>query len=116
MSEWQDILAPGTGLSGPGDDFEERVFAKIRRKKTQRKAGMAVLAVAGILLMLAFFQLFRPAPGRAPFAGGGTVKEEIPLSEDLFFSTSDSRTRYLLEPAAAGRAPQAGREATVNQI
>ncbi len=81
-------------------DFEARVFAKIKRKKQQRKVGFAALAVAGVVMLLSLFQLFRPFPGRSQLPGGVAVKQEIPLSEDLFFSASDSGTRYSLEPVA----------------
>ena len=100
MSDWQNIFEQACDPGQPGVDFEARVFAKIRKKKQQRKAGFAVLAVAGVVLLLSLFQLFRPFPGRAQLPGDAVVKEEIPLSEDLFFSASDNSTRYSLEPVA----------------
>jgi len=100
MSEWQNIFENASDPGEPGVDFETRVFAKIRKKKQQRKAGFAVLAVAGVVMLLSLFQLFRPFPGRGQLPGNASVKEEIPLSEDLFFSASDNSTRYSLEPVA----------------
>jgi hypothetical protein len=113
MSEWNDVFAANDGPDGPGSDFEERVFAKIRRKKTQRKVGMGAAAVAGVVLLLSFFQLFHPLSQRPPLAGTA-AKQEIPVSEELFFSASDSRTRYSLEPVASQET--AGSGATLNQI
>ena len=115
MSEWQEMARQGDDQTGPGPDFEERVFYKIKKKKKQRKIGFAVVAVAGAVMLLSLFQLFRPAPGRPAVPGFETVKEEIPLHEDLYFSASDSRTRYSLEPVAFQKKP--GRQdAVLNQI
>ena len=113
MPEWNDLFAPSDGSDGPGSDFEARVFAKIRKKKTQRKIGMGIAAVAGVVMLLSFFQLFRPLPRSLPLAGN--VKEEIPVSEELLFSASDSRTRYSLEPVAY-RKKAGAQDAALNQI
>jgi hypothetical protein len=115
MSDWQDIFERSGDPGAPGDDFEARVFAKIRKRKQQRKVGFAALAVAGVVLLLSLFQLFRPFPGRAQLPGGAAVKQEIPVSEDLFFSASDNRTRYSLEPVAYQRKAYAP-AAAPNQI
>ena len=32
MSEWQEILKQSDAQAGPGPDFEERVFKKIKKK------------------------------------------------------------------------------------
>jgi len=114
MSDWQEIFEPRDDAGGPGDDFETRVFVKIRRKKTQRKVGMGAAAIVGVVLLLSFFQLFHPLSQRLPLAGTAAAKEEIPVSEELFFSASDSRTRYSLEPVAYQETTAAG--ATLNQI
>jgi len=113
MPEWNDVFAPSAGPDGPASDFEARVFAKIHRKKTRRKIGMGVAAAVGVVLLLSFFQLFRPLPRRLPLAG--TVKEEVPVSEELFFSASDNLTRYSLEPVAYGK-KSGGQAETINQI
>jgi hypothetical protein len=114
MPEWNDVFTVGHVQDGPGSDFEARVFAKIRKKKMERKIGMGVAAVAGIVMLLSFFQLFRPLPRRLPLAGAGIIKEEIPVSEELFFSASDSRIRYSLEPVAYQK--KASGQAVPNQI
>ncbi|MCU0236378.1 MAG: hypothetical protein MUC72_04745 [Acidobacteria bacterium] len=114
MPEWNDVFAVSAGPDGPGMDFEERVFAKIRRKKTQRKVGMGIAACAGVVALLSVFQLFRPLPRRLPLAGAGSIKEEVPVSEELFFSASDNLTRYSLEPVSYQE--KAGEQATLNQI
>lgn len=115
MSDWQEIFEGSGEASEPGGDFEARVFAKIRKRKQQRKVGFAALAVAAVVMLLSLFQLFRPFPGRAQLPGGAAVKQEIPVSEDLFFSASDNRTRYSLEPVAYLRKAAAPAEAP-NQI
>ena len=67
MRDWQDILTATGADAGPGDDFESRVFAKIRRKKLQRKAGLAAAATLGTVAvaLLALFQPFGPRAGGA---------------------------------------------------
>jgi hypothetical protein len=115
MSDWQEIFEQSAGPGEPGSDFEARVFAKIRKKKQQRKVGFAVLAVAGIVMLLSLFQWFRPFSGQAQLPGGAAAKEEIPVSEDFFFSASDNRTRYSLEPVAYEK-KTAARQAAPNQI
>lgn len=112
MRDWQDIFATTGPDAGPGDDFESRVFAKIRRKKVQRKAGLAAAAAGtAAVALLALFHSFPTAVGRNGLTAG---KVEVPVSEHLYFATSDSRTRYTLQPVALrdGAEPQAA----VNQI
>ena len=113
MPDLQEIFEQRGEGDGPGGDFEERVFAKIRRKKQQRKVGVGIAAAAAVVLVLAIFHPFRPAAQRGPLTAAG--KMEIPVSENLFFSTSDSRTRYSLQPVAQGSKPAAP-AAALNQI
>jgi hypothetical protein len=115
MTEWNDVFASSDNPGGPGGDFESRVFAKIKKKKMQRKVGVGVAAVAGVVMLLSLFQWIRPLPQRLPLAGAGNIKEEVPVSEDMLFSASDSRTRYSLEPVAYQK-KTAGQEAALNQI
>jgi len=112
MSDWQDVFARD-GVQGElGSDFEDRVFAKIKKRKRQRRIGYTATAVASAILLVSLFQLFRPDGRRMQAVGG---KEEIPVSEDLYFSAFDSRTDYSLEPVALRKKPSA-REAVLNQI
>jgi hypothetical protein len=113
MFDWQEILEQRGGADGPGNDFEARVFAKIRRKKQQRQVGIGVAAVAAVALLLAVFGPFRPGDRRQPFVAA--EKTEVPVSESLFFSTSDSRTRYSLQPVSLSNKPSEPQPA-VNQI
>jgi len=115
MTEWNDVFASSANPGGPGSDFESRVFAKIKKKKMQRKIGVGVVAVAGVVLLLSLFQWIRPLPQRLPLAGTGISKEEVPVSEDMLFSASDNRTRYSLEPVAYQK-KAGGQEAVLNQI
>jgi len=117
MSDWQDMLRSRNDWQ-PGADFEERVFSKIRKKKRLRKIGYGLTAAASMLLLVSLLQVFRPA-GRPALQTGITApvlnKEEVPLHENLFFSASDNRTRYSLEPVSFQKKPQSGRS-TINQI
>jgi hypothetical protein len=117
MSDWQDILRSQNELQ-PGADFEERVFSKIKKKKRLRKIGYGLTATASLLLLFSLLQISRPA-GQPALQSGikppTLDKEEIPLHEDLFFSASDKRTRYSLEPVSFQKEPRSDNPA-VNQI
>ena len=115
MSDWQEIFKHGEDRAEPGPDFEERVFKKIRKKKKQRKIGFAIMAVAGAVILLSLFQLFRPAPHQSLLSGRQTEKKEIPLHEDLYFSATDNRIRYSIEPVSNQKKP-GSQDATLNQI
>jgi hypothetical protein len=115
MSDWLEMLKQGEERTEPGPDFEEKVFGKIKKKKKQRKIGFTIMAVAGLFLLLSLFQLFRPAHRDAAIHGLTANKEEIPLQEDLFFSASNNRTRYSLEPVSYQK-KSGSRDAVLNQI
>lgn len=115
MSDWQEILRQVDERTEPGPDFEERVFSKIKKRKKQRKIGFTIMAVVGLFMLLSLFQLFRPAPRGSAIPGLERDKEEIPLHEDLFFSASDNRTRYTLEPVSYQK-KTGSQDAILNQI
>jgi hypothetical protein len=115
MFDWQDFSKQSEYQSEPGPDFEERVFSKIKKKKKQRKIGFAAVAVAGVVMLLSLFQLFRPAPRNPLSASLQTQKKEIPLQEDLFFSASDSRVRYTLEPVSYQK-KSSSQDGSLNQL
>lgn len=93
-----------------GDDFEVRVFAKIKRKKRQRK--IAASAAAGVLLagfviltQTVFFNT--GAPRQEKYFASGPVNRvesdyrtperiESPVMGDVVFASSDSRTSYAI--------------------
>ena len=90
-------------LSCVSEDFENRVFAKIKKKKTQRK--MVASVTLGILifsfLSIAGVILFHKETGPTMMARPGiTDKEEVPVMEDVIFASSDSRTNYAMEQVA----------------
>jgi hypothetical protein len=117
MPDFLDVLRSRNELQ-PGADFEDRVFCKIHREKKLRKVRFGLGAVAGILLLFSLLQMFRPAVRPAMQTGIQSPvieKEEIPLHEDLFFSTADQRTSYSLEPVSVQKSPS-GAQAVVNEI
>ncbi len=117
MPDFMDVLRSRNELQ-PGADFEDRVFCKIRRKKRLRKVRYGLSAVAGTLLLFSLLQVFRPAgrPALQTETQPPVIeKEEIPLHENLFFSTADPRTSYSLESVSMQKSP-AGAPATVNEI
>jgi hypothetical protein len=87
-----------------GEDFEDRVFAKIKKKKTQRKvATSAVLSIAVFaFLFVGQAVFFDRDPGSRMMTARSeqTVKEEVPVMEDVIFASSDSQTDYAIEQVA----------------
>ena len=85
-----------------GDDFEDRVFAKIKRKKTIRKhitAAIVGFCLAGFLFLAQsiFFQNNPIEKNQVIAHSESTLKEEIPLMEDVIFTSSDSQSDYAIE-------------------
>jgi len=88
--------------SSVGNDFEHRVFAKIKRKKTQRKVTASVglaLLMGGFLFIAQITFLNKSVDTRRPLLAGPAAveKEEIPIVEDVVFASSDSRSSYIIE-------------------
>lgn len=89
---------PGAALS---EDFEDRVFAKIKRKKKQRKAAASAAISIAVFAFIFVGQavLTNREPGRDILtARSETIaKEEIPVMEDVVFASSDSQNDYAVE-------------------
>jgi len=90
-------------LSSVSQDFENKVFAKIKKKKTQRKVVTSV--TLGILIFVFLFigqaVLFHKDTEPTIMAQqDSTDKQEVPVMEDVIFATSDSRTNYAIEQVA----------------
>lgn len=91
-----------TDLLSVSEDFENRVFAKIKRKKTIRKhitAAVVGFSLAGFLFLAQslFFQK-SPIENKQVIAHSeSTQKEEIPLMEDVIFTSSNSQSDYSIE-------------------
>ncbi len=84
------------------EDFEDRVFARIKKKKAMRR-NIAVATVGFSLagfLFLAQALVFHKEPEKTVMVqqeSGPSVKEEIPIIEDVVFASSDSRASYAIE-------------------
>jgi len=86
------------------EDFETRVFTKIKKKKTRRKvtASAALFVVIFAFIFIARDVLLHrePAPKtmtRAESITRETIKEEVPVIEDVIFASSDTQTTYAVE-------------------
>ncbi len=100
-----------------GLDFEDKVFAKIKRKKQVRRniaAAITGFSLAGFLFLAhSLFIVKGPrldnnkqipliaqqesSPRGKQVMTAHEQTEEIPLMEDVIFATSDSQTDYVLE-------------------
>jgi hypothetical protein len=82
------------------EDFENQVFAKIKKKKTRRKvtASVALFMVIFAFIFIARAVLLQREPGPKTVARSElTPKEEVPVIEDVIFASSDSQTTYAIE-------------------
>jgi ribosomal protein S21 len=90
-------------VSSVSEDFEKRVFSKIKKKKTQRKVatsvtlGILIFAFLFVAQVTLFHKETEPIIMARP---GSTDKEEVPVVEDVIFASSDSRTNYAIEQVA----------------
>jgi hypothetical protein len=82
-----------------GDDFENGVFAKIRRVKRRRRLTATIAAPLAVVALVSAFHLFRGQPAAPLYTASvervqTQSKEEVPLSADVFFAASDGHTHY----------------------
>lgn len=92
-------------LATVSDDFESRVFSKIKNKKKQRKitAAAALGVVVFAFIFIGQAVLFHKDPGQKIMAGSeSTIKEEVPVVEDVIFASSDSKANYAIEQVQVG--------------
>jgi hypothetical protein len=85
-----------------GENFENEVFQKIERKKINRKRTSYTVSF-GVFVFMVFllFQVFTANQSTSSSFKADHFdvppKEEIPVIEDVYFVSSDSRTSYALE-------------------
>jgi len=84
------------------DDFETQVFAKIKKKKRQRKiaASVSMFIVFFVCLFIAQAVWLPKGGQKPPVQAEMTTKEEVPVIDDVVFASSDSRTHYAIEQVA----------------
>ncbi len=95
----------GDELNG---SFENAVFSKIKKKKMHRRVAVATSVVFGIMGFLFGFFLSTPnSQPQGPLHAGNQThqvetidKEEIPVLEDVYFSSYDSQSNYAVETVA----------------
>ena len=83
----------------PGNDFEEKVFQKIRKKKMQRK--IAISSLGAFLLGAVFFisgSLFFPGKNDPLYTRNGPdTRQEVPVTDHVNFAASDRTHNYVIE-------------------
>ncbi len=106
MQRVEDLLKQVSIDKELDEGFETAVFGKIRRRKVHRRLAMATSVVFVIVGFLFSFYLFMPrAPQQAPLTADSQLndssqiveKEEVPVLEDVYFSSYDDRTHYAVE-------------------
>jgi hypothetical protein len=111
MKPIEDLIRNCSFDHSLAEDFEAKVFTKIKRKKTVKKIGYSftVFFVVGVILFLSFIFLqpdrTQDDPLRNKFATqfpqnpakSVDIKEEIPVIEHVYFAPSDGRDSYAIE-------------------
>ncbi|HLP60163.1 MAG TPA: hypothetical protein VK186_15090 [Candidatus Deferrimicrobium sp.] len=104
--------SPGQPGQSLGVDFETRVFAKIKKKKTQRKvvASAALSMAVFAFIYIGQAVLFHRDPGEKIIFGLNgrnaqtekmlNEKEEVPVMEDVVFASYDQQNDYAVEKVA----------------
>jgi len=98
-------------LLAVGDDFENIVFAKIKKRKTQRKVATSVTLGFVLLAFIFIAQITffnNNNEESEPVLASQTdmtvpdnaIKEEVPVMEDVIYASSDSRASYAIEQVA----------------
>lgn len=99
MDRHEDIFRDLHLSDHPGNDFEEKVFAKIRKKKMQRK--IAASSLGAFFLGAVFFisgSLFFPGKEDPLYTGNGTgARQEVPVVDHVTFAASDRTHNYVIE-------------------
>jgi hypothetical protein len=87
-----------------GSDFENQVFAKIKKKKRQRKITTSITAGIAIFgfLFIAQATFLKPDKSKSlrmanQLKQRTMEKEEVPVVEDVVFASSDSTANYVIE-------------------
>jgi hypothetical protein len=83
-----------------GEDFESRVFGRIKKKKRQRKIAASAamcLAVFAFLFTARAVLFHRESEPIIMAQPEPAVREEVPVIEDVIFASSDSRNAYAFE-------------------
>ncbi len=81
------------------DDFEDKVFRKIKRKKRQKTAIVSTLGIfflGGFIFISGTF-FFSNRGDTLVTGNNGKVREEIPLTDYVTFAASDETYNYVIE-------------------
>jgi len=99
MGSSEDIFRNYISPEPLGEDFEDRVFRKIGKKKKQRAVAASAM---GIFLLGGFLYISGTLffPGKtAPLYTKGEMntREEIPVTDYATFAASDETNKYIIE-------------------
>ncbi|MEN8153302.1 MAG: hypothetical protein ABFR75_04710 [Acidobacteriota bacterium] len=100
MDKRKDMFSNYSSGEKLGDNFEDKVFSKIKRKKRQRKtvvSTMGVFLLGGILFVTNGLFFNGTDNNRGKFGNKYAGRQEVPLTDDVIFSSSDERNSYIIE-------------------
>jgi hypothetical protein len=85
-----------------GEEFENRVFSKIKKKKLQKKitTSAIIVVIFTAFLFVAPTMIPHKAEKRVIAQPETFTKREIPLIEDVIFASFDGQTSYAIEQVA----------------
>lgn len=98
MNNIDEMFSKYTIKDKLSDNFEERVYSKIKKKKRTNRITYMTISIFFIFsVFFTYFFVFQKTPESGYLAKKPIFKEEIPVIEDVVFASSDGRTSYTIE-------------------
>lgn len=100
MDNREDMFSNYSSGIKLGNNFEDIVFSKIKTKKRQRKT---VVSTLGVFLLGGFLFITKGLFFDGTDNDGGksgnryAAREEVHLTDDVIFASSDERNNYIIE-------------------
>ena len=99
MASREDIFKDYIRAEHPGEDFEDSVFRKIKKKKRQRTV---IVSTLGTFLLGGFLfisgTLFFPGNSDPLFTNADNgVREDVTITDYVTFAASDESNNYVIE-------------------
>jgi len=99
MGSEEDIFKNYIRMEDLGEDFEDRVFSKIKKKKRQKAvivSSLGALFLGGFLFIAG--SLFFSEKSELLYTGNDDlVREEVLLTDHVIFAASDEVNNYVIE-------------------
>lgn len=90
-----------------GEDFEDKVYTKIKKKKVYKKMTYSFSFVIFLFFIFFAYHFFtvnsKNIRNLKTKSEKFATKEEIPLIEDVYFASYDNETNYVIEKVSLNK-------------